>query len=583
MFGLAFQAALIYVVGRLFLHGAVPLIEGPCGVPYGNITSDERLATWNSHQVPLWQKAAAQFEQCIDDNDKITCSGPIGNYFSWDVLVGPVSQCWFGTDHCWANSTTIAQGATITSKDFGTLRNSTLSVTYLTECSHVNASAFLGNGRIPNPGINGNFTSYLFGTRDDFLTIPAFANATAVVYDEEPVLIDSNYRLERVQFPGQEWIPPEFLKSALDIPFMMSNSTQRANSTLNLLFNHITGIYSLNPNFDPFFLATVPDETGLYPPERLVAVMACRDQLQLNIEPSDNSTLLASEKLSISGTWDDISSALSAYVETQDQRYGNDLQVDLMLYLPAFYPSPLSAALDKLAGNSIRAQATLETYGTQFGSLQNVSTRSEVTRWFGTVILNLLYTAQVFTSGSDNDWGFGIQQYSPDIWLCNQTLRLTSDFISVNLTGAFLLVLVETVIIVLSYTVYPILLYLVNQSKYRDALIAQRLRNVLQLHRIAIQEVYGHRFTGTMDEIPKAEKSDLLAPVYGIRMSSVGEVELLPMQVQPTADGEGDTLLAGNDPERREALRDPSPKPLYATMLSSANERLTEYSLRSVR
>lgn len=587
IFGLAFQATLIYVVGRLFLHTPIPFIEGPCGVPDGNVTTTEQFAILSSHKVSLWQKAAAQFEQCID-NGRITCFGPIGNNFSWDVNVGPASQCWFGTDHCWANSTTIAQRATITSKDFGTLRDSPLSVTYLSECSHINASAFLGNGRIPNPGINGSFTSYLFGTRDDFLTTPIFANATAVVYDEELVLLDTSYRLENVFYPpggsGSKWIPPEFLKSALDSPFMMSNSTQRANSTLNLLFNHVTGIYSFNPNFDPFFLARVLDnETGYYPPERYIAVMACRDQLQLNIEPSNGSTLPASGNLSVSGTWDDIYSAFMAYAKTQDQKYSDDLEVDLTLYLPAFDPSPLSAALDGLAGNRIRAQATLLDYGNQFGSPQNVSTRSEVTRWFGVIMLNLLYAAQVFTSGSNNDWGFGIREYSDDTWLCNQTLRLTSDFIAVNLSGAILLILIETAIIIISYVLYPTLLYFLKKSIYQDALIAQRLRNVLHLHRIALHEIYGYQFTGTLYDMPKAEKSSSPAPIYGIRTFSVVEVELPQMPVQSNADEEGDTLLPRKNIERHERLRSTSPIPLCATMLSNANEKLTEYSLKSVR
>ena len=54
-----------------------------------------------------------------------------------------------------------------------------------------------------------------------------------------------------------------------------------------------------------------------------------------------------------------------------------------------------------------RASAILY-YGIQS---QNVSTRSEVTQWFSVAILYNLQSAQLLTSGTENDWGFGILEF----------------------------------------------------------------------------------------------------------------------------------------------------------------------------
>ena len=74
--------------------------------------------------------------------------------------------------------------------------------------------------------------------------------------------------------------------------------------------------------------------------------------------------------------------------------------------------------------------------------------RAEVTRWFGVSLLKALYTPQLWTSVGDNNYGFGIEPYPDAIWICDSTLRLSSDYTSLNMMGLIVLLVAAIFIII---------------------------------------------------------------------------------------------------------------------------------------
>ena len=59
--------------------------------------------------------------------------------------------------------------------------------------------------------------------------------------------------------------------------------------------------------------------------------------------------------------------------------------------------------------------------GFQVASPENVTTRREVVRWFGLVLLDIHYIADLLTSGTENDIGWGIRELDYTAWVCDNT------------------------------------------------------------------------------------------------------------------------------------------------------------------
>src|SRR5205814_431521 len=117
---LILQIALIFSFGQLFSDGPVPISPGVCGYPMyfnadsvTNGTKNERLGTEISHTASLFERASQQFMQCSDLGGSISCPGPAGQTFSWEISESAPSYCWFGTKNCYNGSRTITQSATI--------------------------------------------------------------------------------------------------------------------------------------------------------------------------------------------------------------------------------------------------------------------------------------------------------------------------------------------------------------------------------------------------------------------------------------------------------------------------------------
>ena len=213
----------------------------------------------------------------------------------------------------------------------------------------------------------------------------------------------------------------------------------------------------------------------------------------------------------------------------------------------------------------------------QFGFPQNVSTRSEVTRWFGVSILYTLYMADILTSGTDNDFGLGIIPFR-DAWFCDKTLRVTPGYSSLKFLDLFLMLLMEILIIIFSYVLVPMLKLYANTLKkretesiqdIRDSLASLAQHNLLQQHRIAVEHTTDQRFRGTLDTIPSYPgQNSGRAPAYVVRtrqsITLTKNAEDLEMNVIESCDRRNrETSETVNDEELSE-LSDGADEPASA-------------------
>lgn len=574
---LAIQGALVFAIGRLVSSQPLPLSIGTCGFPqFGNLSVGTDFVIAESHYISQFQKASSKFEDCQDIGNKITCPGVAGQTFSWDVFESEPGQCWFGSENCYPGSRTITQKATIFRKDFGVLGKSRLSVTILAECSHVDNSNFIARGY--NPGLNASFTAYQYGVDPAYEGIPFLQNATTIIYDDEFFMV-SDYVLqyEPYNVPGNltTWKPVPFLSDNLDSPFAMENTS--ASSSLMLLFNSIMPVKSFLPNTDPFFEANRTEEGfRFYLASHKVTTLACRDQIRLEIQPSAR----GNDGFIATGTMTDVQTMFEDYRARIDPNGSmnetwKELDEQASLYSFPLYPSVIFNAVDKLAGNALRAQRTVKS-SVQFGQPENVTTRAEVTRWFGVSMLYTLNWAQVLTSGTDNDWGFGIFRYPDWVSTCDNTLRTSAEYTSLNLIGLIVLFIAAILIIIASYLFQPFLWWFLRLKHHkpwspaaRSVLVSQNLHGSLQLHRIAVEETSGQRFNGTLNTIPVVRGGDSKdagsAPVYGIAQRSPQEQRI---------EGFGDRKPGS--PEITQPLRD---EKNVATMLRESDLRTAVYDV----
>jgi hypothetical protein len=172
---------------------------------------------------------------------------------------------------------------------------------------------------------------------------------------------------------------------------------------------------------------------------------------------------------------------------------------------------------------------------TLHGSLQQgdpalLTTRGEIVRWFGILMLHILSLARVYTS-SENDFGYGslpLPTYGGgEHWVCSNTLYSTSAYTSIKLDALVVIVLLCVFTIILSFLVQPFLT-IVSRTRneqrrgpwkeaVQNALIALSMHDAIQLHRIAVEKTYNILFRKTTSYMPTALEPLSVAPKYGMK------------------------------------------------------------------
>jgi hypothetical protein len=603
LFLFSVRGASIIGTGKLFSDGPVPLAKGTCGVPQLpprlNTTDLSHLAIQQQedirHQLPLIQTAALRFNGCIDNGSNITCPGPIAP-FSWEVFENG-SYCWFGSQNCLKGSSpsTIMQRATITPKDLGTTRKSRLALTFVSECSHVDTTPFK-TVNTSHAFENGSslFASYNFGPASTYSGFPPeMQNTSFIVFANDAVALSYKFQILSSLGPKYDsfWRPLPFLTAKLNTPTNLDNinGTQQ----LTLLINRIVGTQSITANNDLFFLTEqTPDPINdFYRPVHNIAALACRDQLRIHLRPTDNQPQgYTDDDVIAVGMYNDIADEFYSYIDRLDASLASQLVDDFVLF-EAFLKWTASSTFyitEYLGQNAIRAASTLATGGIQFGTNATVTTRAEVTRWFGSLIFFYLYLAQVATSGADNNWGFGIKPLPATQgqmhWVCSSTLISSASFTSLNLNAVVILLLSSILIIASTYAAVPILWRFSSlnhvekgnpvspqKKPAQEAVLALCLHQVLQLHRIAVEKTYKTRFQNTTGTVPIPETGRIV-PIYGVSrgcdllgdenemhpqlQTEVGEVEEAECRrIQNASSGESVRLIETK---------------LYATMVGSS-------------
>ena len=238
------------------------------------------------------------------------------------------------------------------------------------------------------------------------------------------------------------------------------------------------------------------------------------------------------EPWSAIGTLDDIMEAFKAYSKQLPKSRAYAYWEEMLLY-SGIAIGAINSALSGLVGNRMYSSRTLDPRGFQVGNANNVTTRQEVTRWFVVGILFVLYIAQSATSGT-NDWGGGTIDFGKvHHFVCDSTLHFTSDYTTVNFVALLILTAIMSFIILISYAVTPVLRYMISrncspfESNLSQAYVSQRLRLVLQLHRIVVEETNNVKFTKTLDSVPRLQKGAVsLAPKYGIKIRDDEDVDI---------------------------------------------------------
>ena len=334
---LAFQGLAIYGIGNLFSNTAVPLISGQCGYPDWQFNySKYELSAWNDDTIrnltsgvlslsAMFERFARLFTSCTDFGMNVTCPGPLdGQNLPWDVFESDPGYCWFGPENCYTSpkAKPIVQRATISVKDMGTtLQNPRIAVTLSTECSHLNTT-----NRVKMALIGGQMYSlYDFGTVN-VSYIEAIQNftvddpglrqseeATFFVTDAESLGGDG-YKVLYQRYPLDDSLPP--LWTPADFILLKLNSSSfvdPANAypqTLNLIANRLMSVFSRAPNDDPLYLTAsqpfVIRNVELYALGAALAVIACREHVQVHIRSKESPSESQTYHPMILKSWDEI-------------------------------------------------------------------------------------------------------------------------------------------------------------------------------------------------------------------------------------------------------------------------------------
>ena len=132
------QVATIITLSFLFLSDPIPNTLGTCGSPKYPSSNSMLLSFTKPQFSRLFNQASMRYANGVDDGKSVTCPGPIGHKFSWQVVASEPSYCWFGPRFCFEGSRTITQQATVVPRDMGRIRESQMSMTVMMECSHLN-------------------------------------------------------------------------------------------------------------------------------------------------------------------------------------------------------------------------------------------------------------------------------------------------------------------------------------------------------------------------------------------------------------------------------------------------------------
>jgi hypothetical protein len=335
------QGVAIFSIGKLTSHGPVPITLGPCGVPNtfeSNQTASLQpgLSSLNfsierSHTVPLYEEMANLFSSCQDTGNQVTCQGPLGDSFSWDIYESNSSYCWFGQEYCiqpgYSSAGSIVQCATISPEDLGTTRKSSLSITYISECSHINNTALeRHNETVSSSG----YTVFEWGPYSVYDSDPLYQNATLVVFDEEAWA--EAYLVNTCTYPDSSggWTPAPFLTARLNDSYININN-HTGPSQLTLIANRLYRVDASLPNNDPFFRTENVTLSGniLYGPGRIVATMACREQMRplVNSLPANQS-----ENTIAIGLYEDLLVGLLSYIQQLPQDVAQLYWMDFFFY-----------------------------------------------------------------------------------------------------------------------------------------------------------------------------------------------------------------------------------------------------------
>ena len=205
-----------------------------------------------------------------------------------------------------------------------------------------------------------------------------------------------------------------------------------------------------------------------------------------------------------------------------------DLDSNCALLTEYLKPSVIFQTLSGLSGTPLDAQKSLQFPGVQFQVPENITARKEHIRWFGVILLDVLYMANTLT-GTDNNMGLGINRLPDNTWFCDNTLRHTSIYVSIKLPDLLVIGLLVGGITVVSYTLPDCLYRFIRTATGQQdkwwrligaSLISFTLHDVMHLYRIALKGTTGQDLSGTLSTMPvfkgKSKRDGGKAPYYGI-------------------------------------------------------------------
>ena len=150
MLALGIQGVLVWKIGHVFSDAAVPVQLAPCAYAAGpNVNENDFAEVLKTGAEFLKatrdasQDSVTRYLQCQESEDSITCPAPGQRNFTWQVSESAQPQCWFGTMNCYPQSHTLSQNATISIRDLGVLRESSMNLTFTAECSHIDTTKLL--------------------------------------------------------------------------------------------------------------------------------------------------------------------------------------------------------------------------------------------------------------------------------------------------------------------------------------------------------------------------------------------------------------------------------------------------------
>src|SRR5579859_3816454 len=216
---LALQGVVVHYLGSFFDTRPIPALTGQCGYarrPDPNATV--LLGQYLTSQKESLRETATTCRQRSGHSggDTMQCPGPASQTFSWQV--SERLGCWFGSNHCFRDSQSIIQHASISPRDMGVARKSDLTVSFFSECSHLDATPFI----ISNS--SGGYIDYRFGKSQDLFSQavdPPLAPNTTLRRAINQGLPATTYQVSTFSYSQPQpvdWLPIPFLLERLESP-----------------------------------------------------------------------------------------------------------------------------------------------------------------------------------------------------------------------------------------------------------------------------------------------------------------------------------------------------------------------------